>query len=170
LRSSRREFLARGGALASVMVFTTMAPAAAQAGGGARGGTAIAAAGLTDGRRQTYRALVETVVTDPAMRLDPAAADIAASEFAATYTTWPAEMQQRADRALDALEQSSPRPFAQLDRGGRSEHLRASAKPSDDEPVGPERRRLDMAESAVSLAEVTVGPGGGELDRPIING
>jgi hypothetical protein len=155
------------------MAFTTVVPAPAEAGGGARGargGTAIAGAGLTDGRRQTYRALVETVVTDPAMRLDPATADIAASEFAGTYATWPAELQQRADRTLDALEQSAPRPFAQLDRRARSEYLNASAKPSDDEPVGDERRRLDMAESAVSLAEVTVGPGGSELDRPIING
>ncbi|MDX6722149.1 MAG: hypothetical protein QOD73_553 [Solirubrobacteraceae bacterium] len=169
MRSSRREFLARGGALAGVMAFTTGLPAAAQA-GGARGGTAVAATALSDSRRQTYRALAETVLTDPAMRLDPSAADIAASEFASTYATWPAELQQRADRALDALDQSSPRPFGQLDRGARAEHLRASAKPSDDQPVGAERRRLDMAEAAASLAEVTVGPGGAELDRPIING
>ena len=78
------------------------------------------------------------------------------------------EAQQRADAVLDALEQSTGRAaFAKLDRPARSAHLRACGRPTDDDPVGDERRRLDLAQGAMSLAAVTIGPSGGELDRPL---
>jgi hypothetical protein len=69
---------------------------------------------------------------------------------------------------LDALERSAGRSFAGLDQRTRRDHLRACAKPSNDDPVGPERERLDLAEQALSLAAVAVGPAGGELDRPMV--
>src|SRR4051794_41304791 len=122
LRSSRRQFLARGGALAGVLTFTGVLPAAAQTAapeaGAAPAAAATGAAGLAAARRETYRALAATVLADPAMRLDPAAADAAASEFAGAYATWAPEAQRRADRALDALERSSARPFDALDARG----------------------------------------------------
>jgi hypothetical protein len=130
--------------------------------------TAVPAAGLAPARRQTYGALVDTVLAEPGLRLDPAAADAAASEFAAHYATWPADAQRRADEVLDALEASTGRSsFAQLGRPARTAHLRACGRPTDDDPVGPERQRLDLAQGAVSLAAVTIGPSGGELDRPL---
>jgi len=52
---------------------------------------AAAATGLAAGRRDTYRALVDTMAAEPGLRLDPAAADAAASEFAARYAGWPAD-------------------------------------------------------------------------------
>jgi hypothetical protein len=174
MRSSRREFLARGGALAGVLTIGAVAPAAAQAASappatGAATATGTAGVvGLTATRRETYRALAETVVTEPGMRLAPAAADGAAAQFAAAYATWTPEAQRRAERVLDALERSSARPFAKLDARGRSEHLRACARPTDDEPIGAERERLDLAEQALSLAAVAIGPSGGELDRPMV--
>jgi hypothetical protein len=169
LRSSRREFLARGSALAGVAAMTLPGVArAAKPAAAPAAPAAVPVAGLTDARRQTYRALVDTVVTEPGLRLDPAAADAAASEFASHYATWGIEAQRRADGVLDALEASSSgRPFAKLDRPARTTHLRACAQPTDDDPIGPERQRLDMAQGAMSLAAVTIGPSGGELDRPL---
>jgi hypothetical protein len=178
LRSSRREFLARGGALAGVLTIGGVGPAATQAASpppapgatptGAAPTGAAGAVGLTPARRETYRALAETVVTEPGMRLAPATADVAAAHFAAAYATWTPDAQRRAERVLDSLERSSGRPFAKLDARGRAEHWRACAKPTDDEPVGPERQRLDLAEQAMSLAAVAIGPSGGELDRPMV--
>jgi hypothetical protein len=129
--------------------------------------TAAPAAGLTPARRQTYGALVDTVLAEPGLRLDPAAAEAAASEFAAHYATWPADAQRRADAVLDGLDASTGRSFAQLGRPARTAHLRTCGRPTDDDPVGAERARLDMAQGAMSLAAVTVGPSGGELDRPL---
>ena len=126
-----------------------------------------AASGLAANRQQTYRALVDSVLTEPGLRLDPAAADAAAAEFATRYATWPADAQGRADAVLDALEQSTGRSFAKLDRPARTAHLRSCGRPTDDDPVGAERQRLDLAQGAMSLAAVTVGPSGGELDRPL---
>src|SRR4051794_40179628 len=121
MRSSRREFLARGGALAGGMTITgagaaaagepTPAPPAetapepppATAAAPVTPEPAPAVPGLTDARHETYRALAETVVTEPGMRLTPDAADSAASGFAAAYATWAPERQRRADRVLDAL-------------------------------------------------------------------
>jgi hypothetical protein len=135
---------------------------------GAAATTAAPAPGLAPARHATYRALVDTVLAEPGLRLDPAAADAAASDFAARYATWPADAQRRADAVLDALEQStSGSSFANLGRPARTAHLRACGKPTDDDPVGAERRRLDIAQGAISLAAVTVGPSGGELDRPL---
>jgi hypothetical protein len=126
------------------------------------------AAGLTPARRATYGALVDTVLAEPGLRLDPAAADAAASEFAAHYATWPADAQRRADAVLDTLDASTGRAsFAKLGRPARTAHLRTCARPTDDDPVGAERQRLDLAQGAMSLAAVTVGPRGGELDRPL---
>jgi len=170
LLSSRRQFLTRGGALAGAAMMTLpgVARAAVPAAASAPGAPAVTpAAALAPGRRDTYRALIDTMATEPGLRIDPAGADGAASEFAARYATWPADAQRRADTVLDALAQSSGRPFATLDRPARANHLRACARPTNDDPVGPERRRLDMAMSALSLAAVTLGPSGGELDRPL---
>jgi hypothetical protein len=167
LQSSRREFLARGGALAGVAVLTVPGVARAARPAGAAVAAAAPAAGLADARRQTYRALVDTVLAEPGLRLDPAAADAAASEFAARYATWPADAQRRADTVLDALDSSAGQSFAKLGRPARTAHLRTCGRPTDDDPVGAERRRLDMAQGAMSLAAVTVGPSGGELDRPL---
>jgi hypothetical protein len=166
LLSSRREFLARGGMLAGAAMLAL--PGVARAAKPATAATATGAAGaLTPARRDTYRALVDTVATEPGLRLDPAVADAAASEFAAHYATWAPDAQRNADAVLDALEASSARPFARLDRSSRADHLRACGRPTDDDPVGAERRRLDMAQGAISLAAVTLGPSGGELDRPL---
>jgi hypothetical protein len=169
MRSSRREFLASGGALAGVLTISGVGPAAARAASAPPAApTAAGAAGLTAARRETYRALAETVVTEPGMRLDPVAADGAAAQFAAAYATWTPDAQRRADSVLDTLERSTGRAFAKLDARGRSEHLRACAQPTDDEPIGAERQRLDLAEQAMSLAAVAIGPSGGELDRPMV--
>jgi hypothetical protein len=167
LLSSRRQFIARGGALAGVALMTVPGAARAARVAGTAVATAVPAAGLADGRRQTYRALVDTVLAEPGLRLDPAAADAAASEFAAHYATWPADAQRRADTVLDTLDASTGRSFAALGRPARTAHLRSCARPTDDDPVGAERGRLDMAQGAMSLAAVTVGPSGGELDRPL---
>jgi hypothetical protein len=150
-------------------------PAAPGAPGGATGAAGAApvavpaqAAGLTPARQTTYRALVDTVLAEPGLRLDPAAADAAASEFATRYATWPADAQRRADATLDALERSTGgAAFGKLGRPARTAHLRACGRPTDDDPVGAERARLDLAQGAMSLAAVTVGPSGGELDRPL---
>jgi hypothetical protein len=144
-------------------------PAGATGTTGATAATPAAAAGLAQNRRETYRALVDTVLAEPGLRLDPSAADAAASEFAAHYATWPADAQRRADAVLDGLEQSTGRgaSFAKLGRPARAAHLRACGRPTDDDPVGAERTRLDLAQGAMSLAAVTVGPSGGELDRPL---
>ena len=171
MRSSRREFLARGGALAGVAVMTVpgVARAAKPAPAPAAATTAApVAAGLTPARRMTYTALVDTVLAEPGLRLNPAAADAAASEFAAHYATWPADGQRRADAVLDALDASTgASSFAKLGRPARTAHLQTCGRPTDDDPVGAERQRLDMAQGAMSLAAVTVGPSGGELDRPL---
>ena len=166
--SSRREFLARGGALAGAALMTLPGVATAARPSGAAVATAAPAAGLAANRRETYRALVDTMLAEPGLRLDPAAADAAASEFAAHYATWPADAQRRADAVLDALDQStSGSRFAKLGRPARTEHMRSCGRPTDDDPVGAERQRLDLAQGAMSLAAVTVGPSGGELDRPL---
>jgi hypothetical protein len=169
LRStSRREFLARGGTLAGVAVMTMPGVARAARPAGAPVPAATVPAGaLAPARQQTYRALVDTMLAEPGLRLDPAAADAAASEFAAHYATWPADAQRRADTVLDALDTSAGRSFSKLARPARTAHLRGCAQPTDDDPVGAERARLDMAQGAMSLAAVTIGPSGGELDRPL---
>jgi hypothetical protein len=167
LLSSRRQFLARGGALAGVAVMGVpgVARAARPAPVGAGGGAA--ATGLTPARHDTYRALIDTMAAEPGLRIDPSAADAAAADFVARYATWPPDAQRRADDLLDALAQSTARPFSALDRSARAAHLRSCGRPTDDDPLGPERRRLDLAQGAMSLAAVTLGPSGGELDRPL---
>jgi hypothetical protein len=168
MRSSRREFLARGGALAGMAMLTLPGVARAARPAGAPIAAAAPATDLAPARRETYRALVDTVLTEPGLRLDPAAADAAAAEFAAHYATWPADARQRADVVLDGLEASTgPAPFAKLGRPARTAHLRDCGRPTDDDPVGAERQRLDLAQGAMSLAAVTIGPSGGELDRPL---
>jgi hypothetical protein len=173
VRSNRRQFLARGGALAGVAVMSlpgaarAARPTATDPPAGAVPAGAAPTAGLAPARRDTYRALVDTMATEPGLRLDPAAADAAASEFVAHYATWPADAQRRADTVLDALDASSGRSFAKLGRPERTVHIRACERPTNDDPVGPERARLDMAQGAMSLAAVTLGPSGGELDRPL---
>jgi hypothetical protein len=144
-------------------------PGSAAGAAGAAGAVPTPSAGLAPARQTTYRALVDTVLAEPGLRLDPAAADAAAAEFTARYATWPADAQRRADAVLDALERSTgdSAAFAKLGRPARTAHLRACGRPTDDDPVGAERARLDLAQGAMSLAAVTVGPSGGELDRPL---
>src|SRR4051795_187226 len=136
MRASRREFLARGGALAGAAVLTLPGVARAARPAGAPVAAAAPTTGLTPARGETYRALVDTVLTEPGLRLDPAAADAAAAEFAAHYATWPADAQRRADAVLDSLDASSGRSFSKLARPARTAHLQACGRPTDDDPVG----------------------------------
>src|SRR4051794_3252823 len=146
MRSSRREFLARGSALAGAAVLTLPGVARAARPAGAPVAAAAPATGLAPARRETYRALADTVLTEPGLRLDPAAADAAASDFAAHYAAWPADARLRADAVLDGLEASTGRgSFAKLGRPARAAHLRDCGRPTDDDPVGAERQRLDLA-------------------------
>jgi phytoene dehydrogenase-like protein len=59
---------------------------------------------------------METVVTQPSVRLDPAVAPAAAEQFAAAYASWPADRRRDADAVLDALERSTASTgFSELD-------------------------------------------------------
>src|SRR4051794_41857775 len=110
--------------------------------GGAGAAAPVAAAGLATNRRETYRALVDTVLAEPGLRLDPAAADAAASEFAAHYATWPADAQRRADAVLDALDASTGgSALAKLGRPARAAPLRTGGPPTHGDPGGARRPR-----------------------------
>src|SRR4051794_24468487 len=113
--TTRRQFLVRGGALAGALAVggtAAVLPA---------GGTAQASA-LSPARRRTYTALMEAVVTQPSMRLDPAIAAPAAADFAAAYAGWPPERRRDADAVLDALEHApAAGAFSGLDRRRRGD-------------------------------------------------
>ena len=150
--TTRRQFLIRGGAAAGVLAI---------------GGTAALlptrgradATGLTAARQRTYTALMETVVTQPSMRLDPAVAPAAAEQFAAAYASWPADRRRDADAVLDALERSpASTGFAGLDRQRRDAELRARASVTSPRPAAAERERLDLTARALGLAAVVLGP------------
>jgi hypothetical protein len=99
---------------------------------------------------------METVVTQPSMRLDAAVAPAAAEQFAAAYAGWPAERRRDADAVLDALERSTG--LSQLDRRRRGEELHAHARPTTARPVAAERERLELTSRALELAAVVLGP------------
>jgi hypothetical protein len=151
-RTTRRQFLLRGGALAGALAL----------GGGAAvvpsGGSAAAAA-LTPARRRTYTALMEAVVTGPSLRLDPAVAPQAAEQFAAAYAAWPPDRRRDADAVLDALEGvPAAGAFSGLDRGRRGAELRAGGRATRATPTAAERARLDLTARALELAAVVLGP------------
>ena len=147
--TTRRQFLTRGGAAAALL---------------AAGGTAALlpsrgtaqATSLSAARQQTYTALMETVVTQPSIRLDPAVAPGAARQFAAAYAGWPPERRRDADAVLDALERSVG--LSGLDRRRRGEELRARAHPTTARPAAAERERLELSVRALELAAVVLGP------------
>jgi hypothetical protein len=103
--------------------------------------TTTASTALDPGRRATFAALAETVLTGPSLRLDAAAAQPAAAEFATAYATWPAHDRRRADQVLDRL--------ARLDARDRERALR---------PPGLERRETELAEQALSLVALVTAP------------
>src|SRR4051812_3053532 len=150
--TTRRQFLTRGGAAAGALAI---------------GGTAALlptrgradATGLTAARRRTYTALMETVVTQPALRLDPALAPAAAGEVAAAYAAGPRDPRRDADAVLDALERSTAATgFSGLDREPRGEELRAGARATSPRPAAAERERLQLTARALELAAVVLGP------------
>jgi hypothetical protein len=151
-RTTRRQFLLRGGALAGAL---------AVGGTGAilpSRGRAQAAA-LTTVRRRTYTALMETVVTGPSLRLDAAVAPAAAEQFAAAYAAWPPDRRRDADAVLDALEQvPAGGSFSALDGPRRDAELRARARVTRAAPAADERARLDLTTRALDLAAVVLGP------------
>lgn len=148
MRSTRREFLARSGAIAGTALFAGTAVVLP--------GTAAPAAGLTETRRATYRALADTVVTGPAMRLDPVNATAALDAFARVYDGWPADERARADRTLDALASQSG-----VVRG-EAPRLHSAL------PAGAERRDIVLLEAAVALVAVVVGQPDGGHDSELI--
>jgi hypothetical protein len=151
-RITRRQFLLRGGALAGAMAVggtAVLAPA---------GGSAAAEA-LAPARRRTYTALMETVVTGPSLRLDPAVAPEAAERFAAAYEAWPPDRRRDADAVLDALEQAAAGgSFSALDHERRGADLRARGRATQAAPDAAERARLDLTRRALDLAAVVLGP------------
>jgi len=150
--TTRRQFLARGGALAGALALGGAA-ALAPAGGRAQA-TALSAA-----RQQTYTALMEAVVTQPALRLDAAVAPAAAARFAEAYAGWPPERRRDADAVLDALEDVPAAPgFSRLDRARRSAELHAGARATSPRPAGAEHARLELTGRALELAAVVLGP------------
>ena len=132
--TTRRQFLVRGGALAGALAVggtAALVPARGRA----------QAATLTAARQRTYTSLIETVVTQPSIRLDPGVAPAAAAQFAAAYADWPAEQRRDADAVLDAL--------------ARSVRL---ARPTTGRPGPAERERLELTVRALELAAVVLGP------------
>jgi hypothetical protein len=150
--TTRRQFLVRGGVAAAALAVggaATVLP---------RGGSSAQAAGLTPARRATYTALMEAVVTQPALRLDPAVAPIAADDFAAAYATWPEDRRRQADAVLDALEREPATvAFSGLDRGRRGQELREGSRVSQSRPTGAEHERLELTSQALELAAVSLG-------------
>jgi hypothetical protein len=132
--TTRRQFLARGGAIAGALAIGGTA-ALLPAGGRAEATT------LTAARRRAYAALTQTVVTQPSIRLDRAVAPAAAAQFAAAYAGWPVERRRDADQVLDAL--------------GRATAL---ARPTTPRPGPAERERLELSVRAPELVAVVLGP------------
>jgi hypothetical protein len=115
---------------------------------------------LTPPRRRTYEALVAAVVAEPAMRLDPVCARGAAAHFTGVYATWPADARERADGLLEVLERGPPgMPFSRQPRAARASFLRECTRVTSTFPFGAERERLALAEGALGLVAVAVGPG-----------
>ena len=117
---------------------------------------------LTPQRRRTYEALVATVVAGPSLRLAAVSANGAAAHFAGAYATWSADARRRADGVLEVLE-AGPHgaPFSRQPRAARASFLRACTRVPSGLPSGAERERLALAEGALGLVVVVVGPGEG---------
>jgi len=121
-------------------------------------GTAQAIA-LSEARRRTYGALMEAVLAQPSVGLDPALAPEAADAFARVYAGWPAEQRRHADEVLDALERAPAAcGFSALGRGARGAELRAGARVIRSRPAGAERERLELTAGALELAAAVLGP------------
>src|SRR3954452_16821928 len=118
--TTRRQLLTRGGAAAGALAIGGTAAPVPTRGGAAAAALAIGgraallptrgradATGLTAARQRTYTPLLETVVTQPALRLDPAVAGAGAEPFAGRYASGPADRRRDADAVLDALERST---------------------------------------------------------------
>jgi hypothetical protein len=150
--TTRRQFLVRGGALAGALAVggtAAVLPA---------GGTAQATA-LSSARRRTYTALMEAVVTQPSMRLDPAIAPAAAADFATAYAGWTPDRRRDADAVLDALERGpAAGAFSGLDRGRRGAELRDGSRATRSSPTGAEHARLELTSRALELAAVVLCP------------
>jgi hypothetical protein len=115
---------------------------------------------LTPQRRRIYEALVAAVVAEPAMRLDPVCANGAAAHFAGVYVTWSADARERAGGVLDVLERGPHgTPFSRQSRAARASFLRECTRVTSRFPCGAERERLALAEAALTLVAVAVGPG-----------
>jgi hypothetical protein len=115
---------------------------------------------LTAQRRGIYEALVGAVVVESPLRLDPACASSAAAHFAGVYARWSADARERADGVLDALE-GGPHAaaFSRLPRAARTSFLRACTHVTSTHPSGAEHARLALAQNALGLVAVAVGPG-----------
>jgi hypothetical protein len=115
---------------------------------------------LTPQRRRTYEALVATVVAGPSLRLATVSAHGAGARFAGVYATWSADARRRADGVLEVLE-AGPRgaPVSRQPRAARAGFLRACTRVPSELPSGAERERLALAEGALGLVVVVVGPG-----------
>jgi hypothetical protein len=121
---------------------------------------ASASAELTPQRRKVYEALVAAVVAGPSLRLDPACASSAAAHFASVYATWSSGARQHADGVLEELEWSPHEArFSRQPRAARASFLRGCTRVTSADPSGAERRRLALAEGALGLVAVAVGPG-----------
>jgi hypothetical protein len=150
--TTRRQFIVRGGALAGALAVGGTA-ALVPAGGSAR------ATALSPARRRTYTALMEAVVTQPSMRLDPAIAPAAAADFAAAYAGWTPDRRRDADAVLDALEAApAAGAFSGLDRGRRGAELRDGSRATRPSPTGAEHARLELTSRALELAAVVLCP------------
>jgi hypothetical protein len=151
--TTRRQFLARGGALAGALALGGGVAAIAPSRGTAQ------AAALTDARRRTYIALMEAVLAQPSVRIDPALAPQAADAFATAYADWPEDQRRQADAVLDELErQAAGARFSALDRGARGAELRAGSRVTGPRPAGAEQARLELTSRALELAAVALGP------------
>jgi hypothetical protein len=96
------------------------------------------------------------------MRLDPVCANAAATYFAGVYATWSADARERADGTLERLERGPHgAPFSRQPRVVRARFLRGCTRVTNGFPSGREREPLALAEGALSLVAVAVGPGEG---------
>ena len=152
----RRRFLMSTGVAAVALALRVPISSAAPS------GTALAG-----DRRATYVSLAEAVLADPSMRVDPSLAQGAADEFAAVYAGWPADLQRGADKVLDAVERSTSRGFSKEDRDNRHAKLQELGRPTTPDPQPAERQRLELAQDALTLVAVTVGPADESIPAPI---
>lgn len=145
-RTSRRDFILRGGALAGGLLLAGPSGALAAP----RGDTAAAVALQAD-RRATFAALADAVLTDSPYRLPDGAGDRAATDFTALYVTWDRDRRARADATLDAIERAEGTSFQRAARRRRQAVLREHATPARSLPTAQERKRLDLAQAALEL-------------------